>query len=390
LELSPQARRNIGLTTGRVQVKDYSRQISIPGIVVEQPGRSVLEITAPMTGVITDVYVTAGEAVTPGQKLFDLRFTHEDVIQAQAEFLQTAQELDVIRREADRLDEATRDGAAAPRKLFLERKYEQEKKEADLRAQQEALLLHGFNNDQVTQILKTRRLLQSISVFVPADAMTSSAKPVLQVQSLQVNRGQHVATGGSLAVLGNHAELLIEGKAFEQDAEKITRAIEENWPVSAVIEAETNRLSMVDGLRISYVAGRIDRESRALHFYVHLPNELIRDAQMDGRRYIAWRYRPGQRMQLRIPIEKWQDRIVLPIDAIAQDGVETYAFMINGDHLVRKPVHLEYRDEISAVIAADGSLYPGDEVAMNAAHQLLVALKNKSGGGADPHAGHSH
>jgi hypothetical protein len=51
---------------------------------------------------------------------------------------------------------------------------------------------------------------------------------------------------------------------------------------------------------------------------------------------------------------------------------------------------VEFRDQFSAVVANDGSLYPGDEIAMNAAHQLLVALKNKSGGGVDPHAGHSH
>jgi hypothetical protein len=49
-----------------------------------------------------------------------------------------------------------------------------------------------------------------------------------------------------------------------------------------------------------------------------------------------------------------------------------------------------YRDQAYAVIKNDGSVFPGDIVAQRGAHQLQMALKNKSGGGADPHAGHNH
>ena len=42
------------------------------------------------------------------------------------------------------------------------------------------------------------------------------------------------------------------------------------------------------------------------------------------------------------------------------------------------------------VIANDGTLLPGDRVAISAAQQLHLALKNKSSGGVDPHAGHDH
>jgi hypothetical protein len=42
------------------------------------------------------------------------------------------------------------------------------------------------------------------------------------------------------------------------------------------------------------------------------------------------------------------------------------------------------------VIVSDGSLFPGDKVALVGAQQLQIALKNKSGGAPDPHAGHSH
>lgn len=95
-------------------------------------------------------------------------------------------------------------------------------------------------------------------------------------------------------------------------------------------------------------------------------------------------------MRLCVPVETWTDQIVLPVEAIADDGVETYVFVQNGDHFDRQAVHVRYRDQQYAVIANDGSLFPGDTVALNSAHQLQMALKNKAGGGVDPHAGHSH
>jgi multidrug efflux pump subunit AcrA (membrane-fusion protein) len=95
-------------------------------------------------------------------------------------------------------------------------------------------------------------------------------------------------------------------------------------------------------------------------------------------------------MQLLLPVERWTDRIVLPVDAVAQDGPDAYVFQPNGDHLDRRPVHVEYRDQFSVVIANDGSIFPGEMVAISGAQQMQLALKNKAGGGIDPHAGHSH
>jgi membrane fusion protein, heavy metal efflux system len=161
--------------------------------------------------------------------------------------------------------------------------------------------------------------------------------------------------------------------------------------VSALVESQAGSPRLIEGLAIQHVAGRVDEQSRALHFYVTLPNKLLRETTSgDGRKFVYWQYLPGQRMQIRVPIEKWEERIVLPVDAVAHDGVETYVFQPNGDHFDRIPVHLEYRDQVFAVIANDGSIFPGDTVAGSAAHQMQMALKNESGGAIDAHSGHSH
>jgi hypothetical protein len=95
-------------------------------------------------------------------------------------------------------------------------------------------------------------------------------------------------------------------------------------------------------------------------------------------------------VELRVPVERWENRIVLPVDAVAKDGVETYVFQANGQRFDRRPVHVEHRDRLWAVIANDGSLFAGERVAVSGAEQLQLALKNAQQGGVDPHAGHQH
>lgn len=391
IELSDQARKNIGLQVGKVALQPFTRTISLPGIVVERPGRSTIDVTTPMTGIVTRIYPIQGEAVEPGEKLFELRLTHEEIVQAQAELLRSAEELDVLSREIDRLEKVSLDGAIAGKQL-LERKYEQQKLQAISRAQEQALLLHGLLPEQVAAILKDRSLLQKITVFAPLVEMgEDGTHAAFQIQQLKISPGQHVEAGASLAVLANYAELFIEGSAFERDATDVNRAVKQSLPVTALVDGEGAPMNKVEGLKILYLSAKVDADSRSLHFYVVLPNEREQEAIIEGERsFFSWRYRPGQRMQLLVPVEVLPERIVLPVDAIAQDGAETYVFVPNGKQFNRRPVHVEYRDSQWAVIANDGALFPGDNVAISGAQQLQLALENKSGGAIDPHAGHNH
>ena len=393
LELSKQARNNLGLKTLTIELKPFEKTIAVPGILIERPGQSTIEVTAPLTGVVTKIAAIQGQAVQPGQLLFELRLTHEELVQAQGDFLKTVEELDVIQREIKRIEKLAESGAI-PGKTLVERKYEQDKQEASLRAQEQALQLHGLSAEQVRDIEENRNLLTKLAVTVPmiesADDADASPK-LLQVHDLKVEQGQHVTAGDTLCVLVDHATLYIEGSAFEQDVDALNAAVADQVAVSAFTETSAGKGNAIGPLHILYLADQVDPVSRAIHFYVPLVNRLLRKTEApDGRQFIDWQYKPGQRMQVRIPVETWQDRIVLPVDAIATDGVESYVFQANGDHFDRRPVHIEYRDQSWAVIANDGAVFAGDEIAANGAYQLQTAIKNKSGGAIDPHAGHNH
>jgi multidrug efflux pump subunit AcrA (membrane-fusion protein) len=419
LELSPQARKNIGLTQGKVvpvKLQSFTRALTIPAIVVEVPGKTKVKVVAPMTGIVTNVSVIAGEAVQPGRELFKIRLTHEDLVQAQTDFLKTLGELDVEKKEITRIKEITDKGVIAG-KVLLEREYAKEKLEAILKAQREALLLHGFSEGQVDQIRDSRRLIKEHQVYAPQlhdksgevqlqnmeiqrisapapgsqDYKNPGRKSMFIVQSLNITKGDFVQAGDTLCVLADYQELYIKGQAFEQEADELTRCLQNKWPVEAIQEINDKEKELIKDLKIDYLDNQIETDARIFSVYVDLPNSIEHEnVHTNGERFITWRFKPGQRMQLRIPVETWQKQIVLPVEAVVTEGVENFVFQENGDHFDRRPVHVLYKDQLWAVIQNDGAIFPGDKIALTGAHQMQMALKNKAGGAVDPHAGHNH
>ncbi len=392
VHISENGLKNIGFVPYAVEPTLYDKKLRLPAIVVERPGRSQLHITAPLTGIVTEIHSVTGEAVEPGQPLFEMRLTHEELVAAQRGYLRNAENLDVVNREIKRLS-ALGEGVIAGRRI-LEQQYEKQKLEASLHAEEQAMLLHGITQPQIDEILETRRLFRSITVRAPEHAhgcdRCRTPHP-FQIQRLGVAQGEQVEAGHELGVLADHCELHIEGMAFEDDAPLIRQAAQAGREVTAKLLAGNTPSPMLAGLEVLYVADQIDPNTRAFKVYLSLPNEMALDKTTTaGKRYIEWVYKPGQRMQLRVPVETWENQLVLPTSAIVDEGAEAYVYRQESDHFDQVPVHVLHRDQDSVVIANDGALSHGDVVAGSGAYQMHLALKNKSGGGIDPHAGHNH
>lgn len=393
LRLSKQAEADVGRDLHRVELRPFARTISVPATVVERPGRSKVQITAPFTGRVTRIYRVEGEAVTPGMPLFDLQLTHEELVEAQADFLRIAEELEVVRREVARVAKVAAQGAIAG-KALLQRQYEQQKLEAVLHAQRQRLLLHRLTPRQVDGILENRELLRDLTVAVPGSAENTdrSGEPLMQVQQLKVDLGQHVAMGEPLCTLADHARLHVRGAAFEQDIPRLAAAARNGWGVTAVFRSFDNGRNMIPDLEIVYLAGDVEMESRAFFFYVALPNELAGDTKTEaGQRFVDWQFKPGQRLRLLVPIEPATRQIVLPVEAVVKEGAEAYVYEYNEDHFDRRTVRVEHQDQDRVVIANDGSLKPGVRIAVSGAYQIHLATKNKGGqpAGAQGHV-HAH
>ena len=136
LVLTDQARRNIDLELGKLSLQDFTRTISVPGRVAERPGRTALHVPAPFSGVVSRIFVEPGIAVKPGDKLFELTLTHEELVAAQGDMLKTVEEMDVAQAEIARLEKLT----AVAGKSQLERQYEMQKLQSVQRSQHQTNL----------------------------------------------------------------------------------------------------------------------------------------------------------------------------------------------------------------------------------------------------------
>lgn len=395
LTLSAVAWKNIGLTVGLVEPSDFVKVVSVPAIVVERAGRSQTEITAPMTGVVTRVYPLERQIVEPGVPLFDLRLTHEDVVTAQSEFLTQLQNLDVIIRELARLQNIS-EGIISGKRI-VEQEYERDKATGSLAALRQSLLLHGLTEQQVENIEKTRQVLRDVTVVAPPfadyhDHTHTDIEHQYHVQSINVNPGESVTAGKLLGVLADHCLLFVQGQAFEGDAALLANALRSGATVDVHPVTGSRSTEDVLHLKVQSVSDHVDQTSRALKFYLLLPNTLTDDgdSQVAERSFVRWKYRPGQRMEVLVPTsDKLANKIVLPPDAVVIEGPNAFVFEQNGDNFDRIDVHVLFRDKHSVVLENNGELV-GSSIAMSGAYQMHLALKNQSGGAIDPHAGHNH
>lgn len=425
LELSRAAQLNLGLTREFVQpivLQPFHRSLTVPAVVTSRPGRTQLHVSTPMTGIITHVHAVTGETVYPGELLFEIRLTHEDLVDNQMQFLETLEALDVEEAQV-----ALYEGVGTVEgSLLRDRIYARDQLLAKKLALGEALKLHGLSDRQVEWIAENRRLLDTLQVVAPSTDVHSpdeelrlsgvelvpvscddaaagddaphpeeysreAEKPSLLIESLEVHKGESVMAGDELCVLADYRELFIEGQAFEHDSQSVLNAAEEGWNFVALVDGTESTTELAD-LRLAYVSNLIDPITRVLPFYVHLENEIVVDTTNgENQRFVTWRFRPGQRLRIQIPLAIEDDQIVLPAEAVAQDGAEFYVFRQNGpERFDRVSVQLLYRDHETVVVAQDGAISVGDYIARRAAHEMQMAIKNKSGGAIDPHAGHSH
>ena len=222
IELSANALRNVGFEPITIEPTTYVKTITVPAMVVERPGRSQIHITAPLTGVVAKIVPIQGAAIEPDSSMFEIRLTHEELVTAQSNLVRTAESLDIVNREIARL-QAIGEGVIVGKRI-LEQEYEKQKLEASLRAERQALLLHGLSENDVESILRDRMLFQSITVNAPTHGHDGDAcreDHLFHVQELPVKLGQQVEAGQVLCVLADHCELYIEGRAFELRASEV-------------------------------------------------------------------------------------------------------------------------------------------------------------------------
>ena len=123
-----------------------------------------------------------------------------------------------------------------------------------------------------------------------------------------------------------HQKLYVEGTAFEIDLPILKRIAQEGWLIDTETSVDFHLHSPSHSsatpmqLELLRIDNHVDEATQTVRFFLELPNEVTQRLTEDGHQFEQWKYRPGQRFHLRLPVERWENQITLPADAVVIDG----------------------------------------------------------------------
>lgn len=394
VELSDQAKRNLKLSSKRAYPQNFWKRMEIPGEIVDRPGLTDRSLTSPIAGVITTVHAQQGDIIKPGDRLVTVRLVSDYLQQVQSDLFKAVRETEIVSNEIQRLQPMVERGIVPEKRVILLRQ-DIERQRSQIDATYQDLITRGFSDAQVADA-KQGKFLTSIEIKAPkhrSDAHTqelsltkNESQPVrdqiFEVQQLVSELGHQVRPGEQIAVLSDHQQLFVRGHAFKREAGNLERVMEKGWSVGVefVDDVPENWPKLNQRFKIRHLSNEVDPESRTFDFIIPMQNQS-RTYEAGDRTSIVWRFRPGQRVRLQIPVEKIEGVLVLPVAAVVRDGAEVYAFQAVGRFFRRLPVHLLYQDRHHVVLANDGSLPAGAELAQGAAASLNRVLKSQTNEG---------
>ena len=411
VELSGQAKRNLKLASKRAFPQNYWKRMEIPGEIVDRPGMTDRSLTAPIAGVITAVHAHQGDIIKPGDRLVTVRLVSDYLQQSQSDLFKAVRETEIVNREIQRIQGMVRQGIVPEKRLImLQQDIDRQRSQID--AIYQDLITRGFSDAQVTDA-KQGKFLTSIEIRAPFSQRQVGSKPsdvatslnpvstlqlassdedvggkspsttqLFEVQDLITELGHQVQPGEQIAVLSDHQHLNVLGHAFKREAANLERVMDKGWNIDVdfVDDVPGNWPKQNQRYKIRHLSNELDSESRTFNFVVPIENQS-RIYEGNDRTSVVWRFRPGQRVRLQIPVEKIENVLVLPAAAVVRDGAEIYAFQEIGKFYRRFPVHVIYQDRKNVVLANDGSLPVGAEVAQGSAASLNRVLKSQNNEG---------
>lgn len=410
LEISAQARKNLGVQSKPARPQEYWRSVLIPGEIADRPGISDRGVTSPAVGVVTEIHAFPGDTIGPGESLFTLRLFSEYLQSTQTQLFKARQETAIIQAEIDRLSDVVSSGAVSQSKMIALRS-DMSRENTLIQSARQELLTRGLRPEQVSQI-EAGSFVSMINIVAPP-VMPNSSSPQgvapngvgpngvsqtsllagtrlessfsYEVQELAVELGQQVQAGQLLAKLSNHQALYVIGHAFKREAPYLEQAAQERRAIDIEFAEDVSGRwpELNQRFEIRHLSNSIDTESRTFDFFIPLENQS-RPYEKQGKTFLVWRFRPGQRARLHVPVEKYDNVFVVPSAAVVREGPEAYVFQQNGDLFKQLPVHVLYENRQIVVFANDGTVRPGTYLAQSAAASLNRVLKAQTASGEQP------
>jgi RND family efflux transporter MFP subunit len=337
VELDEAAAASISLKTAVVGSRAIARTVKLTG-AVQVPPDSRAFIGSRVEGKIANVYVNVGDVVKAGQVLATVQSPEFETLQV--ELLRAAAELPVAEAASARLKKLI-EIEAVSQKDVQNAVAQYEAKRSEVAGLRERLEILGLSKAQIENLQKTQELARAL----PVSALLTGT-----VVNRTAVAGSPVSTSGPIFEIDNFATVWIEGDVFEGQLSEVRPGL----PAAVTVPAYPGQV--FEGM-VQNIIPSLDPEKRTARLRVVLSN-------------LKGLLKPGMFATLSITVGKEPSGVVVPIEALIEQGGSVFVFVKNGEQFAKQDVVVSARDDRYAQIS--WGLVPNDVVVTDGKMQVYT------------------
>jgi cobalt-zinc-cadmium efflux system membrane fusion protein len=344
---SPSLAQRIGLETATAVVEPHAHRLSCNGETAYDMRRSA-EIIPRVAGVLKEVRADLGQVVRKGEELAVV--DSAEVGAAKANYLSAHAGVDLAQVTYDRTVKLTQ-AKAAPGKTELESLTALNQARNAMRDAEQKLRNLAFDDAEIERIVRTSDVRNALEIVAPIDGT---------IIAWDATRGEAVEPTTQLFGMADTATMWLWIDVYEADITEVA-------PGQAVKFTISGTAAPVFAGKVTWMGTEVNPTTRTTRVRAELPNP-------------QGRLRANQFGQATIQIETEHDAIVVPRNAVQNDGSVDYLFLAQGDGSFRpqrvrsRPTEADDRIEIVWGLAA------GQDVVTTRSFMLKAELfKNRLG-----------
>lgn len=329
--VSDQQMQALGIQIAPLRAEAAPVIVRLPAQVVVPPNREQM-MSAPVAGLVAQLFVQQNQAVKPGAPL--LRIVSPELGQLQLQVMQSSTRATLARQAAQR-ERALFDEGIIPQRRVQEAEAALRESEAALYQAKAAMRLTGFSAAAIDRLAVSGK---------PEDSLILRAVQAGVVTSIDVKLGQRVEASAALLRLAQTDILWLDIQAPAADAA--------NWKPGAKVTVQGRDVAA----RIASAGSNVSASSQTVTL------RAVVDAGANS-------LRAGEFVTVELPSAVTSEGWDVPLSAVVHDDSQAYVFVRSANHFEARPVKVTA--SAGQRVRIQGALKAGETIATSG----IVALK---------------
>ncbi|MGD9346231.1 MAG: efflux RND transporter periplasmic adaptor subunit [Candidatus Aminicenantes bacterium] len=339
IELTSEETGAIEIETVRAAYMPLKSKLSAMGKVLEHPYRKAI-VSYPFAARISQIHVRIGDWVKRGQKLITLQ--SEEVGNAKSDFYKAQADYELAKVNYERQKRLFDRGVGA-QKDYLSAESDFKVAEANLNAAEKKLHVLGFNEEEVQAIGDTHQINPIIVLYAPIAGKITINNAVL---------GAMIDQETEILTIMDPTVLCIDAEIYEKDIAKIRDKQQVEVSVPAYPGDRFNA-------EICFIGDVLNEETRTITVRSEVNNS-------------DYKLKPGMFADIRILLNHQTKALVLPREAILDDGDNSIVFVKKAGKYYPQVVTLGARED--SLIEILSGIQEGEDIVTIGNYQLKSKL----------------